>query len=78
MLFPEFSISPSGSYLNLRKWIILSLSYPQFLREYLTVYVNITDNQTVGCGLIYIMDKFFVVEVKSGSIAERLGSAQKF
>jgi len=44
-----------------------------YFREYLTVYVNITDNQTVGCGLIYIMEKFFVVEVKSGSIAERLG-----
>ena len=45
----------------------------QSLREYLTVYVNITDNQTIGCSLIYIMEKFFVVELKPGSIAERSG-----
>ena len=42
-------------------------------REYLTVYINITDNQTIGCSLIYIMEKFFVVELKPGSIAERSG-----
>merc|ERR1712131_150346 len=44
-----------------------------YFREYLTVYVNITDNQTIGCSLIYIMEKFFVVELKPGSIAERSG-----
>ena len=42
----------------------------------MTVYVNITDNQTIGCSLIYIMEKFFVVELKPGSIAERSGHAQ--
>jgi hypothetical protein len=44
-----------------------------YFREYLTVYVNITDNQTIGCSLIYFMEKFFVVELKPGSIAERSG-----
>jgi len=44
-----------------------------YFREYLTVYVNITDNQTIGCSLIYTMDKFFVIELKPGSIAQRSG-----